>query len=154
MMKNFLMGILLLSSNYAFCQQTIIVSPGNSEENLSTRTITTPDITSALKIAAQSSASEINIYLREGNYHLNTPLEITSREFKNKKLSITPYNQEKVTICGGPVLQTQWEKYKKGIWKTKTDIQDFDQLFINGEQRILARYPNYQEGQILNGTAL
>ena len=32
-MKNFLMGILLLSSNYAFCQQTIIVSPGNSEEN-------------------------------------------------------------------------------------------------------------------------
>ncbi len=153
MMKNFLIGILLLGSNYVFCQQTIIVSPENPDKNLSTHTLTAPDIASALRMAAQSPAAEVNIYLREGTYRLNAPLEITSGEFKNKTLFIAPYKQEKVTICGGPVLQTQWEKHKKGIWKTKTDIKDFDQLFINGEQRILARYPNYQEGQILNGTA-
>lgn len=84
MMKNFLIGILLLGSNYVFCQQTIIVSPENPDKNLSTHTLTAPDIASALRMAAQSPAAEVNIYLREGTYRLNAPLEITSGEFKNK----------------------------------------------------------------------
>lgn len=73
MMKNFLIGILLLGSNYVFCQQTIIVSPENPDKNLSTHTLTAPDIASALRMAAQSPAAEVNIYLREGTYRLNAP---------------------------------------------------------------------------------
>lgn len=95
MMKNFLIGILLLGSNYVFCQQTIIVSPENPDKNLSTHTLTAPDIASALRMAAQSPAAEVNIYLREGTYRLNAPSKLHPENLKTKPYSLLLTNRKK-----------------------------------------------------------
>ncbi len=39
-----------------------------------------------------------------------------------------------------------WERYNDSIWETKIPVDNkFDQLFVNGQPQILARYPNYDE---------
>lgn len=153
-MKNFLISCLLsIASSQAIAQQTIIVSPtpGTGATLPKAQTVSTLD--SAFQIARQSTEKDIRIYLREGNYPLNRPLEINASQWKNKSLLLAAYHQEKVLLSGGPVLHLKWEKYKKGIWKTQTPLKTFDQLYIDHTPRILARYPNYKDKQILNGTA-
>ena len=154
-MRKFLYGcLLLIGSSQAMAQQTIIVAPHRPIGETPPKVLTVSSIDSALRIGIQSPEKDIRIYLQEGNYHLTHPLEIKAEQWKNKKLLLAAYKQEKVRLCGGPELQLKWEKHKKGIWKAHTTIKNFDQLYINHTPRILARYPNYKERQILNGSAI
>ena len=44
-----------------------------------------------------------------------------------------------------PILKLDWKPYKKGIYRAKVnqDVSRFEQFYVNGEQKVLARYPNY-----------
>lgn len=152
-MKKLFTGFLLLLCFYVSGQQTIIVSPHPTSGKIHTDFTIVSGIDSALLLGSQSAAHEVVIMLRAGNYHLTSPIEIQSSQWKDKKLTITAYPQEKVVLSGSLPLRLDWKKHKNGIWKSKTDQKNFDQLFINGRPAILARYPNYQEDQILNGSS-
>ncbi|MDE6451777.1 MAG: right-handed parallel beta-helix repeat-containing protein, partial [Odoribacter sp.] len=152
-MKKLLSSILLLFGSYAIGQYTITVSPSLVSVKHLPDAITVPSIDSALRTALRVPDKDIRILLHAGFYTLDTPIELHSSRWKGKKLSLAAYPGEKVTISGGKVLQPQWKKYKNGIWQTKTQETDFDQLFVNDTPRILARYPNYRKGQILNGSS-
>ena len=152
-MKKFFTGLLLAFSMYASGQQTIIVAPKPFPSDSPEGSITVSDIGSALRLGMQSPDQDVRILLRGGHYRLTSPLEIKSSDWKGKKLTLSAYPGEKVVVSGSQLLQPQWEKHKNGIWKTKTDFRNFDQLVIDGTPRIMARYPNYQKDQILNGTS-
>jgi len=89
---------------------------------------------------------ETVIYLHEGKYYLTKTLAIKSGQ-TNYPVRYTAYNNESVTVSGSKTLNAlKWEVYEGNI--LYTDLQDsliFDQLYVNGVQQHMARYPDYDE---------
>ena len=144
--------LLLLLSCTAYAQKEIYLSTEGNDLNNGTITAPLRSFEKALEKAAEASEKEINIYFRAGTYRPEQPYLISSSGLSGKKLRISPWQQEKVIISGAKKLHLQWKKGKKGIYQAHTE-DCFDQLWINGEIRVLARYPNFQENKLFNGTA-
>jgi hypothetical protein len=88
----------------------------------------------------------ITILIREGKYYLDKPLILTFKDSgtESSPFIISAFPGEKVIISGGLRLQLSWNLYRDGIFMAQTEkTLTFDQLFINGQKQILARYPNY-----------
>ncbi|SEW41280.1 PDZ domain-containing protein [Chitinophaga arvensicola] len=98
----------------------------------------------------------VNILFQPGTYFLDTTLLITAGYF-NGPVTFQAASKQggQVTISGGQALQLQWTAWKNGIYKATLDVPfEFHQLYINNEQQILARYPNYDSSaKHFNGTA-
>ncbi|QXP66374.1 PDZ domain-containing protein [Polaribacter sp. AHE13PA] len=124
----------------------IYVSPlGNNSNNGEKETPfkTIEKALESVKLIKKKENDKINIRLLEGEYHLNSTLEI--KPYLNN-LSIIGDGLNKVSIKGSKVIETKWEQFSDNILVTTIDENlDFNQLFINGEKQILARYPNYDE---------
>ncbi|MCL6267108.1 PDZ domain-containing protein [Flagellimonas myxillae] len=91
----------------------------------------------------EGNANLITIYLAEGEYRLDKPLELDPNSGPLKIIGATSQNS---VLKGSQVLDLKWENLDENIWKAQIDVDlDFDQLFINGKPQILARYPNYDE---------
>ncbi len=83
----------------------------------------------------------VEIHLLPGTYYLDTPLKI-GPELSHLSIS----GGGKILIKGSKKLKLRWKKHTQQIWQS--EIQEnlaFDQLVVNGELQILARYPNYDE---------
>ena len=124
----------------------IYVSPLGNNSNNGAKETPFKTIEKALESAKSIKKKEndkINIHLLEGDYHLTSTLEITPQL---NNLSIIGDGLDKVSIKGSKVIETKWEKFSDNILVTTINEDlDFNQLFINGEKQILARYPNYDE---------
>lgn len=149
----FLMFCLLFMSVAANAQEAVFVAPNGNDAYKGTIEQPLKNIETAIQRAEQSGNPEVRIYLREGVYYLTRPLDINAKAFREKTLLISAYQEEQATVSGGRLLPLKWEKNKKGQWEASTEFTDFDQLFVNGKKRILARYPNYVENAIFNGTS-
>lgn len=88
----------------------------------------------------------VTIYVRGGTYYLSSPVVFTREDDRSAKTAVVykAYPGEQVKVSGGKALQLIWESYPGGIKKAivKEDLT-FDQLFVNGKQQRMARYPNY-----------
>lgn len=96
------------------------------------------------------------IYLREGEYILDTPLVLTSADGNDsKELIIRNYPGEKAIISSGITLDLKWEKYKNGIMRAAVKGNPvMDMLIVNGDLRSMARYPDYDKTAVrFNGTS-
>ena len=66
------------------------------------------------------------------------------------------YGQEQPVISGGVRLEKlDWQPFRDGILQAKVpeDLQT-EEIFVNGERQILARYPNYDpKAQYFDGSA-
>ena len=90
----------------------------------------------------------ICVYVREGLYYLENPLEIYFENSypSNWQISFKAYPNENPVLSGAIKITDKWSHYKNGIMMCKiTDYNekhhDFNQLFVNGKSQILARYP-------------
>ena len=97
-----------------------------------------------------------SVLIEGGLYYLDEPIILNSNDRKTSSgtFRITGKQNDIVIISGGKELQTQWQQVDDSIWTTSTKGERFDQLFINDEKQIRARYPNYTEGEVFNGTAV
>ncbi|WP_235114749.1 right-handed parallel beta-helix repeat-containing protein [Cyclobacterium qasimii] len=124
----------------------VYVSSSGDNENEGTIEMPFQTIEKALKEAAKirkSSNETITIHLKEGEYHLSTPLVITS---ELSDIAIIGEGTDKVSVKGSMILNTNWKAFDENIWVTEVEEEVvFNQLFINGEKQILARYPNFDE---------
>ncbi len=105
------------------------------------------DIDSALeeviRIRQNDDTDLITIHLEEGEYRLASPIKISPR---HGSLKLMGKGSGNTVVKGSKKLEVAWKKYDENIWIAQLDRRDaFDQLFINGEPQILARYPNYNE---------
>src|SRR5690606_1310552 len=96
--------------------------------------------------------------LRGGTYYLDSTLLLTPEDNAdmNTFLFIMGYPGEEVVLSGAKPLKTSWEPWQRGIYRTAVpaSVQSMDRLFINGEQQIPARYPNYDSSaRFYHGTA-
>jgi len=153
--KSLIFGILLQVLVTSINAQTnIYVSPQGNDHNKGSLSAPLRSIEQALHIANQHGG-QVTIALRGGTYFLDTTLLIRSTTLNTTSLTICNYKEESVIISGGKKLDLAWEAYKNGIMVAKVaQNQHFDQLFVNNEKQVLARYPNYDpSARILKGTA-
>jgi len=87
------------------------------------------------------------VFLRGGTYYLSETWVFTAEDSGTKAspLIFQAYQNEKPVISGGVRLdKLDWLSAGNGIFRTSVpaDLRT-EEIFINGERRILARYPNH-----------
>jgi hypothetical protein len=120
---------------------TIYVSPSGKDSNIGSSVAPFKTIATAFEYVKSHNDAPYTINLLEGDYHLDASLVIDS-ELNNTSI----IGQGKVTIKGSQIIETNWFEYNENIMVTDVDPNlDFNQIFINGDKQILARYPNFDE---------
>jgi hypothetical protein len=104
------------------------------------------------------SESTLCITIRGGTYYLGTNATTTSGQIgaialtsNDSNLVIENYQDEIVVLSGGTLLQLQWSVHTKTaaggtIMKAQVpnsvNLDEFNELYIDGQRAIVAKYPN------------
>ena len=134
------------------------VSPAGGDTNPGTRArpFATPQ-RAQQAVRKLAGRKPVTVFLRGGTYYLPDTLTFTAPDSGTKAAPVVyqAYKNEQPVLSGGVRLHPQWEPYKNGILKTAVPGGfTTDQLFVNGERQVLARYPNFDPNQpIFNGYA-
>jgi len=87
------------------------------------------------------------VYLRGGAYYLPSTLVFTDQDSGDQAIPVVyrSYGSEKPVLSGGvPLVGLRWKPCGHGIYKTQIPADlETEELFVNGERQILARYPNF-----------
>ena len=92
------------------------------------------------------------ILLQGGTHYLSEPIRLAASD---RGLRIRAVVGERAVISGGLRLELTWRPFRDGIWQANVPKGLVaDQLFVNGERQIWARYPNFNpDERIFNGYA-
>ena len=96
----------------------------------------------------------ITVYVRGGVYYLARPLLLEPEDSgtPDRPVTYAAYQDEKPTISGGVMIDAHWERHRGRVMKCKVPGgMTFGQLFVNGERRMRARYPNFDPQRPLMG---
>ena len=99
----------------------------------------------------------VTVLLHGGTHRLTTPLVFTSADSGTGETPVT-YEAapgETPVISGGVALKLEWTPWTNGILQAKVpDDLATEELFVNGERQILARYPDFDtNAQYFDGFA-
>ncbi len=136
------------------------VSPSGSDLNaggVDTPFLTIARAKEAVAYELPTATEDITVWIREGVYRLTAPLEFTSSDSGSADISVTysGYEGEVVEVCGAIEISPTWEVHAGEIMVANIGAGlDLDSVFINSDQQVMARYPNYDENEdVLNGYA-
>ncbi len=148
--------VLLLFSMIIFQQCTTVNDPvyeifvsSNNGASQNKGTVDAPFLTiqeaidRARQIRQQNDKDKITITMLSGTYHLSAPIHITNQL---SGLVIKASTPSEVVIKGSVPLDLTWKKEDTNIYVSniKKDL-NFDQLVVDDQLQIVARYPNYAE---------
>jgi hypothetical protein len=103
-----------------------------------------------VRAASFRGRDAINVHVRAGTYYLAEPFQLDARDSGTAAAPIlyTAYAGEKVVISGGVKLTPKWTRMEGGIYRTRVEPGLlFDQLFLDGQRQVLARFPNYDPNE-------
>ncbi|WP_179319189.1 chitobiase/beta-hexosaminidase C-terminal domain-containing protein [Winogradskyella helgolandensis] len=148
MMKNILTVLIaLLVFGNAFAKDIYVSSKGD-DANSGTKNSPYLSFEKALQEVKKYAGNEaVTVWFTSGDYYLNKTIEIGSDYSGTEKypvvFSVIP--GAKVIIKGSQRLEhLEWKAYKNGIYQTQVpEGLSMDQLFVNGERQVRARFPNY-----------
>ena len=87
------------------------------------------------------------VFLRAGTYYLKEPLVFTAEDSgtATNPVIVQSYPNEQVILSGGVKLdKLDWKPYRPGVYSAKVPENLLtEEIFVNGERQILARYPNF-----------
>ena len=161
--------VVLFASLLPFCflvpstvAEEYFVSPTGSDQNDGTLTSPLASIAAAqnkVRAFKQKNPNEaVTVFLRGGKHYLSEPVVFTPEDSGTKRGPVIykAHQDEVPQVLGGVKLkELKWEKTGDNVYKTKVPQGlVFETLFVNGQQQILARYPNYTENApAFNGVA-
>jgi len=155
-----LAGPLALRAENLGVQAEIHVSPSGDDLNPATQVAPVQTLTRALQLSRerkQQTGFPAHLLLHGGVYELPETLRLTSDDAGTAAypLRIETFGDGEVVLSGGSRLHLQWKPYRDGIYAASVPHgTGTDQLFINGQRQVLARYPNFdRNARYLNGTA-
>ncbi len=101
--------------------------------------------------------TKTGVWLRGGTYYLPEKLIFSAADSGSPAPVVyQAYGQEQPVISGGVRLEKlDWQPYREGIVQAKVpDDLLTEEIFVNGERQILARYPNVDpKAQYFDGFA-
>ena len=135
---------------------TFHVSPAGNDRNPGTALQPFGTLARAQAEARRFAGREaVTVFLHRGTYYLNAPLVFTAADSGTKQAPVIYESApgDKPVISGGLPLNLVWAPYKDGIFQARVpDDLVTDEIFVNGERQILARYPNFDaNAQYFNG---
>ena len=147
------LAVALALFSAALCSaQPYFVSPVGDDANPGTLEKPFATLHRAQRAARQTRG---NIFLRGGVHYLSEPLVLTAEDSgtRDAPLVIQNYHDEQAVISGGVRLENlRWQPSPTphahapatGIYQTTVpaDLRT-EEIFVNGERQILARYPNF-----------
>jgi hypothetical protein len=109
------------------------------------------------ELLADGIDRDIVVQLREGTYYLPEPLVLDERDSGSAEHPVRWVGAGSgARLVGGRELDAQWTPTAGDPSILVTDVPDgidFDELFVNDDRQVMARYPNYNEAaQRLEGT--
>ena len=147
--------IAVLLSETMSSAQPYFVSPSGDDANPGTLKKPFATLQRAQQAVRQKHG---DVFLRGGTYYLPATLVFTAQDSGTKDAPVVfqNYQNEKPVISGGVRLENlDWQPYTNGIFQAKVpaDLQT-EEIFVNGERQILARYPNFDpKAQYFDGFA-
>lgn len=123
------------------------VAPNGTDEN--SGTIDKPFATIIrAQMAARAIAGKepVTISFKEGTYYLADTVVFTAADSGTQEAPVIyeALEGEKPVLSGGVKLNLKWEAYQNGIYQAQVpDDLKTEEIFVNGERQILARYPNF-----------
>jgi hypothetical protein len=143
-MKTLLTGATVVCLAYISVAQPYYISPSGNDANPGTLEKPFATLQRAQEAVKQKRG---DVFLRGGTYYLPAPLVFTAQDSGTKKKLVIfrNYKDEKPVISGGIRLDDlNWQPYTNGILQAQVpaDLQT-EEIFINGERQVLARYPNF-----------
>ncbi len=135
--------------------QPYYVAPAGNDANPGTIGIPFASLQRAQAALRQERST---VYLREGTYYLPEPLIFTAQDSgaKDAPVVFQSYQDEHAVLSGGVKLgNLVWEPWTNGIFQAKVpEALRTEEIFVNGERQILARYPNHDpKAQYFEGFA-
>lgn len=127
-------------SSYAEnAQKAFYVSTSGSDEN--DGTIDKPFLTlqkaqEAVRACNENMTGDITVFLREGSYRVDEPLEFTEKDSGTGGYNViwSGYNGETAKISGGKAV-TGWKKHNDKLWVADYDGSEYvRQLWVNGKR--------------------
>lgn len=88
----------------------------------------------------------VTVHFADGIYYLPETLVLSSQDSGKANMAITyqAENEGGAVLSGGSELKLEWTHYKDGIYQAVTpEGLVIDQLFIDGRNQRMARYPNH-----------
>lgn len=156
MRHNSLFSLLVCCATVSVFSADIYVSPtGSDDADGASPTTALATIAKARDKADELKAGgAVTVHLLEGTYYLTEPLVFGPTNSGTASAPIVYSGCGKAIISGGIKVASTWATSGGSVMKT-TIAKDLkvDQLFLNGKRQIMARYPNFNENQMLQGFA-
>ncbi len=168
-MKSKILTLLLISificdfqtAHAQIIHKYLYVSPTGNDDNSGTLNEPLASFEGAQKLVRAFKVKNKNIptsiYFRGGKYYRtqSTVFDAADGGSKSGPIKYMAYPGEVPLILGGKQLKLDWQLFKDGIYKAKVpEGIIFESLFIDDQEQVLARYPNYDPDiRIFNGTS-
>ena len=156
-MIRYLLHLLLVGTPFvaAAGATEIYVSPQGNDTAQGTKAQPMRTFAAAQRTARRTHAA--TIHFGPGVYYLPQTIVFTEADSGAAAVPVKylAEPQGEVVLSGGVRLNLRWMPYRDGILQAKVpDGFETDQLFVNGERQIMARYPNFDpQSQYFNGWA-
>lgn len=143
----FATGLLLLAN--VACGAELFVAPDGDDSQQGTRDapLATLDGARQFIVSRKLAGKEpVTVHVADGVYYLPETLVFTSADSGSAESPIVyrAQNEGGAVLSGGSELKLTWEPHQSGIFKAQTPTSlQIDQLFVDGKNQRMARYPNY-----------
>ncbi|MFC7338732.1 right-handed parallel beta-helix repeat-containing protein [Haloferula chungangensis] len=125
----------------------IYVAPSGADSNSGDKAQPLASLAAAQTKARTFAGKEsVTVHLADGIYYLPETLVFTPDDSGSEAHPVTykAVNEGGPVLSGGSELKLTWEAHKSGIFKAATpEGLVIDQVFIDGRNQRMARYPNY-----------
>ena len=142
-----LFALLLMLCSASALAADLYVRPNGDDGNAGSATRPLASLSAARDAARRVAGQEpVTVHVADGVYYLPETLVFTPADSGSAECPIVyrAENEGGAVLSGGAELDLQWWPFKLGILMAKTPPGlEIDQLFINGKNQRMARYPNY-----------
>ena len=98
------------------------------------------------RVRKDGASKGATVIVADGVYYLADTLQLEHQDSgsANTPVIYRAENEGKAILSGGSLLELDWKAQEGGVYEATTPAGlEIDQLFINGVQQRMARYPNY-----------
>lgn len=147
-----LLAVLCLPAHALQDTLEIYISPQGADSNAGTAAAPVRTVETAQRLAAgHYGRRTVHFLFMDGTHYLPQTIRVTAEMSGTAEHPVVYRAQHpgKAVLSGGMPLQLRWKKGRNGIWSAQMEqaVDGFDQLYVDGVRRPMARYPNIVPGK-------
>lgn len=135
----------------AVSSANLYVSPSGSDANPGSQKEPVATLARARDLVRPLAGQEsVTVHVADGIYYLPDTITYVPKDSgtADAKITYRAENEGGAVLSGGSKLNLRWKPFRDGILQAETPAGlKIDQLFVDGKNQRMARYPNYDPAQ-------